>query len=158
MKKVASIFLLTLTLFSCSEEITRNSPSIQGLKDDVLWRAKASQATVDANNRITITGLTAYETLTLTTASKNPGTYVLGLNDVNAAHYIFSKDNLELEYETGAGIGDGEIKITEFDPTNMTISGTFRFNAENVGDNPLGGPILNFQQGVFYKLPVFPEL
>lgn len=50
----------------------------------------------------------------------------------------------------------GEIKITEYDAVNFTVSGKFKFNAANSNDNPFGGPILNFQYGEFYKIPIFP--
>jgi len=51
---------------------------------------------------------------------------------------------------------NGEIKITEYDEVNFTVSGKFKFNAANANDNPFGGPILNFQYGEFYKIPIFP--
>lgn len=53
---------------------------------------------------------------------------------------------------------NGEIKITEYDNVNMTVSGEFKFNATNTNNNPLGGPILNFQYGEFYKIPIYPSL
>lgn len=53
---------------------------------------------------------------------------------------------------------NGEIEITEYDNVNMTVSGKFKFNAANVNDSPFGGPILNFQYGEFYKIPVVPAL
>jgi hypothetical protein len=40
--------------------------------------------------------------------------------------------------------------ITEYDTVNNTISGTFKFNLENIFNNPLSGA-LNFQQGVFLQ-------
>lgn len=53
---------------------------------------------------------------------------------------------------------NGEIKITEFDQVNFTVSGTFKFNAANSNDSPFGGPILNFQYGEFYKVPIYPSI
>ncbi len=53
---------------------------------------------------------------------------------------------------------NGEIEITEYDTENFTVSGKFKFNAANANDNPFGGPILNFQYGEFYKIPIFPSL
>jgi hypothetical protein len=53
---------------------------------------------------------------------------------------------------------NGEIKITEYDNVNMTVSGKFKFNAANANNSPFGGPILNFQYGEFYKIPVFPSI
>ena len=53
---------------------------------------------------------------------------------------------------------NGEIIITEYDQENFTISGTFKFNAANSNGSPFGGPILNFQYGEFYKIPIFPSI
>ena len=53
---------------------------------------------------------------------------------------------------------NGEIKITEYDQANFTVSGTFKFNAANSNDSPFGGPILNFQYGEFYKVPIYPSI
>ena len=57
-------------------------------------------------------------------------------------------------FATGIDIGDGEIVITEYDNVNNTISGTFKFRAKNADGDSLAGDILNFQQGVFYKVPI----
>lgn len=53
---------------------------------------------------------------------------------------------------------NGEIKITEYDNVNFTVSGKFKFNAANANNSPFGGPILNFQYGEFYKIPIFPSI
>ncbi len=53
---------------------------------------------------------------------------------------------------------NGEIEITEYDSVNMTVSGKFKFNAANANNNPFGGPILNFQYGEFYRIPIFPSI
>jgi hypothetical protein len=53
---------------------------------------------------------------------------------------------------------NGEIKITEYDNVNYTISGKFKFNAANSNGSPLGNPILNFQYGEFYKIPIYPSI
>ena len=53
---------------------------------------------------------------------------------------------------------NGEIKITEYDNVNFTISGKFKFNAANSNGSPFGGPILNFQYGEFYKIPIYPSI
>jgi len=47
---------------------------------------------------------------------------------------------------------NGEINITE--NTGDTVSGNFKFNAINTNGNPLGGELVNFQNGTFYKIPV----
>ncbi|MDI9256458.1 DUF6252 family protein [Flavobacterium sedimenticola] len=53
---------------------------------------------------------------------------------------------------------NGQIEILEYDNVNMTISGKFKFNAVNTNASPFGGPILNFQYGEFYKIPIFPSI
>lgn len=53
---------------------------------------------------------------------------------------------------------NGEIQITEYDNVNMTVSGKFKFNAANANGSPFGGPILNFQYGEFYKIPIYPSI
>lgn len=51
---------------------------------------------------------------------------------------------------------NGEIEITEYDATKMTVSGKFKFNAANV-NSPQSGQVFNFQYGEFYKVPIFPH-
>ncbi|WP_333599226.1 DUF6252 family protein [Flavobacterium sp.] len=53
---------------------------------------------------------------------------------------------------------NGEIEITEYDNLTMTVSGKFKFNAANANNSPFGGPILNFQYGEFYRVPIYPSL
>ena len=158
MKKIASLLFILVALSSCSEEISRPNPALQGWKDDIFWRAIDAKATIATNGSLIITGLTQTETLSLHTNNTNPGTYVLGASENRKASYLFEHEGESLFYTTGTGIGDGEIKIEEYDSENKTITGTFRFNAINVDENPLGGEILNYQYGRFYKIPVVPEL
>lgn len=49
---------------------------------------------------------------------------------------------------------NGQVVITE--NTGDTVSGNFKFNAINTTGNPLGGDMVNFQYGTFYKIPVLP--
>jgi hypothetical protein len=236
MKKFLSLILVAVALSSCQEDVKFNSPALQGLKDNVLWRANDVRAYISSNGQLSIVGLTEYEELVLNTNSTNVGTYNLGstIQNNNATYTSDFNDNT-LVYSTisspgpvadinlplinagsgylsatsvatattgsGTGLkvnvaasgtgavtrltisargngyspGDiitvvggnsncrfrvsiyGEVKITEFDDINMTVSGSFKFDARNVDDNPLGGPILNYQYGAFYKVSVFPS-
>jgi hypothetical protein len=73
----------------------------------------------------------------------------------NHHRYLCSKNaDGTTTFSTGNGFGDGQIEITEYDAVNKTVTGTFRFNADNLDNNPLFGPALNFQQGVFYNVPI----
>jgi hypothetical protein len=51
---------------------------------------------------------------------------------------------------------NGEIEITEYNTSSMTISGKFKFNAANV-NAPLSGQAVNFQYGEFYQVPIYPQ-
>lgn len=161
MKKIFASILLVVAaigISSCTEEITRNSPALEGMKDDVRWRARAAEATLSLDGTLTIVGLTQFETLTLTTPDAAPGTYEIAAGEDASATYLYEREGAELFYTTDDEEGDGEIVIEEYDTEKQTVSGTFRFNAINVASNPLGGPILNYQYGTFYKVPVVPGL
>ena len=159
MKYFFSLLALVFLLVSCEEDVVFNSPSVQGRLENSFWRAIDAEAVLQPNGGLVITAKARLQTLTLQVPSRNVGTYVLGQNLSRKATFLFEYDESELYYATGITTeeeyeGDGEIKITEFDAANGTVSGSFRFNAINTMNNPLGGEILNFNQGVFYKVPV----
>lgn len=155
MKKIVSLFILVFAFSSCEEDVTFSNPAVQGLMDNVLWRAIDFKATVDINGALKIEAYTQNQVLTLRTTSRNVGVYTLGETSARSATFTTEFDDVELLYTTGVDIGgDGEIVINDYDAVTGTVSGTFRFNAINVDENPLGGDVLNFQKGVFYNLKV----
>lgn len=153
MKKILSLIVLLTALTSCEEDVKFNNPAVQGLKDNELWKATDFTATRGADNSLTITADNGFETIMLKTQNIDPGVYTLGVDNSSKASYTLSVDGVEMFYSTGAGIGDGEITISA-DPseTNITagyITGFFHFNAEDDG-----GDVVNFQEGVFFRVPV----
>jgi hypothetical protein len=156
MKKFLLLFSVAIAFSSCQDDVKFNNPGMQGLKDDVLWNANDVRAYVSATGALTINAYTEFEILTMQTTSVNPNTYTLGTSDSDKVTFEYTLSGNTTTYLTGVGIGSGEIKITEYDSVNATITGTFKFNAMNVDGNPLGGPILNFQYGAFYKVQIFP--
>ena len=156
MRKAVFFVLATLALSSCSEDVTMNNPGFQGLKDDVLWRGSGAKATLTEGGGVTIEGARKFETLTIDLPSSNVGTYILGQNDSASATFVIKNGAEEYVYTTGTGNPEGgEVKITEYDTNAKTITGSFRFNSLIVDDNPLVTPVLNFQQGIIYKVPVY---
>ena len=151
MKKFTSYIFLLFVIISCQEEVKFNNPSFQGQKDNVFWRAIDSKATISAGS-LTIEALTSTEKVTLKTNSTSTGTYKLGAGIVNTATYVLTDANGTITFSTGTSKGDGEIVIDKYDAANKTITGTFKFNAKN--NNLTVGSFLNFQKGVFYKVPV----
>jgi len=158
MKKLLLLIVVLFSVISCTEEVTFNNPSFQGVKDNVFWRAIDSKATVALDGSLTIQGFSGTEIITLKTTSTAAQTYLLGINDEDSASYVKTEGNANISFATGTDVGNGQIVITEYDTVNNTITGTFKFNAENTYDDPLAGPILNFQQGVFYKVAVTPAV
>jgi hypothetical protein len=158
MKKLILLFIGTIALNSCTQEVSFNNPSVQGTKDNYFWRAKSSSAIIDAvNNTITLQATSQFETLTLkmplpTATNLCPITTVLGTGSASEATFSYLVNGQNLVYKTGSNAQDGQIILSEYDPINKTISGTYRFNAYNLTNNPLGNPIVNFTQGVFYKV------
>ena len=161
MKKIAALFALVLTMSACTDEITRNNPGFEGLKNGESWRAAESSAVKSTNGTVVITGLTQYETLVLKVASSNPSTYNLGSSISNQASFVINQNAQEISYQTGINKGEGKIIITEFDDVNQTITGSFEFKAPKLGPTlptDLEPAELHFQKGVFYKLPLEPAL
>jgi len=160
MKKLILLFLATLTLFGCTQEVTFNNPAVQGTKDNYFWRAQSFSATVDTvTNTIMLEADSQFETLTLemplpTATNPSPITSILGTGSASQATFSYAVNGQNLFYATGLNAQDGQIILSEYDPINKTISGTYRFNSHNLVNNPLGNPIVNFINGVFYKIPV----
>ncbi len=154
MKKHFLFIVVLFSLISCQEDVHFNTPSFQGLKDNVFWRAVQTRATLASNGSLVIDAYAGYELITLKITSTTVQTYFLGTSASNSATYVLTDASGKVTFATGLGIGNGQVVVTEYDAVNHTISGTFKFNAENVYNNTLYGPELNFQQGVFYKVPV----
>ncbi|MCW2118147.1 DUF6252 family protein [Flavobacterium sp. 7A] len=156
MKKYFLFLLTTLSIFSCEENVKFNNPSFQGLKDNVFWRAITTTATINSSNELIITAYTSKEQIVLKTPSDDINTYTLGEDNISTATYTLTEDTTVTTYSTGTNTGNGQIEITEYDIANKIITGTFKFNAINTITNPESQSNLNFQQGVFYKIPVTP--
>ncbi|MFV8374440.1 DUF6252 family protein [Flavobacterium sp. LB1P62] len=155
MKKYFLFFAVIFSLVSCQEDVSFNNPSLQGLKDNVFWRAVQSNAIKYPDGSLLIEAYTRNEILSLKVNATIAQTYLLGTSDSKKVTYVVTDVTGGLiTFSTGFGVGDGQIVITEYDAVNNTVTGTFKFNAENTYNNPLAGPVLNFQQGFFYKVPV----
>ncbi len=154
MKKHILFIVILFAFISCESDVKFNNPTFEGQKDNVFWRAVDSKATLATNGSLTIEAFTRNEKVTLKTTSTTAQTYPLGTSTSKTATYVLTDANGTITFSTGIGIGEGQIVIEEYDAVNKTVTGTFKFNAENINNNPLAGPLLNFQYGVFYKVPV----
>lgn len=155
MKKFLSLLVLLVAFTSCEEEIQFNNPTVQGLIENEMWRGTDIKAVRGTDNSLRIEAVNGFETLILTTSSLTPGTYVLGENEANKAAFVMSADGIEMAYQTGTGMGSGQIiisdRIDETNPQQGFISGSFKFIAEDGQGNTV-----SFQNGFFYKVPMTP--
>jgi hypothetical protein len=154
MSRFFSIIALFFVLVSCEDEVQFSNPSFQGLKDNVIWRATLIVAVQYPDGSLIMDAYKKSEILTLKTNSTEPQVYSLGVDLLNKATFVQEIYAEKTAFSTGINSGDGQIEITEYDAVNSTITGTFMFNAKNDSDDPLADPNINFQQGVFYKVPL----
>ena len=95
----------------------------------------------------------------------NPVFYTLGptadVSDDIMAAYGYEDSGFELDYATDKGeepdgdsVGNAEISLNEYDNTKQTISGTFKFNAKYMGESTVVNENVNFQEGIFYHIPI----
>lgn len=180
MKKILSLIVLVAALASCEEDVKFNDPAVQALKDNETWKATSYTAVMSSDKSLTITATNGFETVTLRAESTDPydcdGTevadadgdkygcqYLFGYDMENTASYVLSADGITMSYQTGVdaepgeGEEDGAILIyMNRKYTNIQggfISGEFYFNATDDS-----GKVVNFQQGVFYKIPITVSL
>lgn len=167
MKRIVSLLIILAVFASCETDVSTNTPAFQGRKDNFMWRAQDytaiynpldSTLVLSAYKGLELVRLSAYPVIITgngTTATFEDATFELGVNDINTAYYSFADNGQELEYATGEEIGNGELVLaTTVNQKPGTISGTFRFNAEYFGDVAGAPESVNYQNGVFYEIPL----
>lgn len=158
MKKIA-LFLITigtfLSLNNCAENLEFNNPAIQAFKENDAWRARYYAADIDFGGFVIEGGVNG-ETVQLITVTDTRGTFDLGGENPSIA--IF-KDSQGVVYSTAnepdpslsVYPAEGQIvvdNITSADPKE--IIGSFWFTAYSAD----GMQSINFNRGVFYKVPI----
>ena len=117
MKKYFYLVLVTITLFSCAEDIEDNRPALQGVIDGELYRAIDAQAVRGLDGDLIIKGLTTGDDLTLRLSSSAQGTYILGGESINFAKFTTPNG---FTYNTNPQ-GKGEVKISRYDEENQRV-------------------------------------
>lgn len=149
-----------LAFFSCRKETSIERPeSANGtFMADVngsQWIAVDSLKTAFiAAGQINLAGVSAdHRQLIISLNDTIPGTYALNQSSTSAAYYGFADSSGIYVYSTNQGSDStqagGTVTVTEIDPVNHTISGTFSFSVYRDVD----GKQQKFTDGVFRKLP-----
>src|SRR5690606_7189062 len=157
MKKYFLIALAAVSLVSCEEELSTNTPTFEAQKGYTFWRATKIAANFNDGDLV-IVGANDTENITLFIEDFEFGKeYSLGDSNYNVATYSVEVDDKTYLYSTSSTTGKGYIKL---DPAEKQeegkISGTFY--AEMVPVDPAnmveGLDIVNFNKGVFFKIPI----
>lgn len=156
MKNLSFVFLIMLVFLSCADEVRFNMPSFQAQKEGlVFWKANFLAGDID-NGGFLLEGRNSGERLQLITNNDARGTFQLGVDFTNIAIYedangvIYSTKNAPDPnisiYPTA-----GEIIIENIDNDNpKNVFGTFWFYAFTED----GTKAINFNEGVFYSIPL----
>ncbi|HLN96235.1 MAG TPA: DUF6252 family protein [Flavobacterium sp.] len=174
MKKVFALLLMITALVSCESDVKFNDPGFQGRKDNFVWQADVASAyTLDGYTYVNAyRGLESvilrFPTPPVEITQFNPITYTYRdtdgddgndeLDDVSAS-YQFTEQGSAITYYTGQNSlledpGNVEVTINKCLFTQGIISGEFKFNAKYEGESDLVPSNVNFQQGVFYNVPL----
>ncbi|WP_338377038.1 DUF6252 family protein [uncultured Flavobacterium sp.] len=149
MKKLILVLTILVSFVSCTDDVTFNDPSFQGMKDGETWRANDARVILNPDGSMIVEAYSQFEIVTFEVSSSNVGIRTFGVNTSNVATYEVTIDGVTDTYETGVGIGSGELEITESPAVSGKLSGTFKFRAVNA--NGIEAGITN---GVIYSIPV----
>jgi hypothetical protein len=154
MSRFFGVIALFFVLVSCEDQVKFNNPAVQGLKDNVIWRATLIAAVQYPDGTLVLDAYKKNEILTLKMNATKPQVYGLGFGLSNKGTFVQKTDVGKTIFSTGINSSDGQIEITKYDAVNRTITGTFSFNAKNESNASQVDPSVSFQQGVFYEVPL----
>lgn len=168
MKKIVALLMIVSVLVSCEEEISSNTPAFQARKDNFMWRAKDYTALYDATtSTLQLSAFVGFEKLTMTVtpvaivgdangAYFEDGTFDVANNPDALVTYSYVNNGQTYKYSTAVedeATGKIEIKNDAIQKPG-TLSGSFRFDAPYVGTNLNAPERINFQEGIFYEIPI----
>ncbi|MDP5198671.1 DUF6252 family protein [Flavobacterium sp. DG2-3] len=153
MKKYFCFLSLILLLGSCTADIASNNTAFQALKENTFWRAQIHGVEMETNGVFIVESSLGYEQINFQLPEIAEKTFVLGVDENTKAIYKTTIEGQEAEFSTGAGKGNGEITVTEYNKEENTISGTFKFTAVNTNPDAEKQEI-HFTEGVFYKIKI----
>jgi hypothetical protein len=149
MRKVILVLLIIVSFVSCTDDVTFNDPSFQGIRNGENWRANDARVILNSDGTMTVEAFSQYEKVTFNVSSAAIGTRTFGLNSSNVASYESTIDGVTASYATGVNVGNGELKITESPNVTGKLSGKFKFRAVNANGDEVG-----YTDGVIYSIPV----
>ena len=117
--------------------------------DGASFEANIASGVLNTSNTLTIIGIITEtgENITFTVEDASVGTFSLiaGLGTENGAYYFESGDVTNPYVSTNIYNAAGALTITEFDTTNLKVTGTFEFTGARLALDSDGNPILDGQ-------------
>ncbi|WP_299777835.1 DUF6252 family protein [uncultured Formosa sp.] len=169
MKTWYAVFLVCLMFTGCGDDLEFNDPSLQANKDGELWKTTTHQVFY-TSGAVILSGNLNGAVISLEIPALEIGTYYVGKardEMVNAKAVFTNATGVEFSTlysaddslttpnidESTVYYSEGEIQIEEINTTEGYISGVFWFTAYN----ELGTEKVDFNQGVFYRVPIIAE-
>lgn len=160
--------MIVSVLASCEEDVSFNTPAFQARKDNFTWRANDYTAVYDVtNSTLVLTAFKGFEKITMVvtpviiTGGGTNSFYLdatFGLNNNPDAIATYSYVNNGQTYFYSSDVEDmatGKVTLSNGAIQKPgTITGTFRFDAPYIGEIPNAPERINFQEGVFYEIPI----
>jgi hypothetical protein len=151
---------ILLSLASCRKEMSIEHPdgmagTFTAVIDGKQWiAADSTKGASILQGLINISGISSdNKQLSITLNDTIPGVYKLSQVSASLAAYADNDSSNLYAYTTNEGIDStqagGLVTVTEIDPVNRTITGTFAFKVFRDIDNKQK----TITEGVFYKLP-----
>ncbi|WCM40901.1 DUF6252 family protein [Flavobacterium sp. CBA20B-1] len=158
MKKYFLLALMAVSLVSCEEELSTNTPTLEVMNGYTFWRANNLAANVNSDGDLVIVGVNESENVTLFIDNYEfGGEYTLGVSNLNVATYSKTIDDKMYLYSTSSSTGKGYIKLNPVEKqVPGTISGTFMAEMVPVDEAMVlpEMPIVNLNKGVFFRIPL----
>ena len=156
MVKYLVAFLGVLLIFSCSDDVSFNSPAFQGIRDTVFFKAAISRAelvndssdTANSSNfvyAVRLSGILNDEVVSFTLPYYGEGVFDLNPEDDAYASY---SNTLGKEFSTRFD-GEGSVVVERIE--DSTYTGSFRFRARSASDSTE----VYFTKGYFYEVPFY---
>ena len=147
MKKYILVVLSLLMLYSCSDDVTFNTPAFQGIRDTVFFKANGMRYEQNEAGQVYVYGSLGTQSVQLMLPNYGEGNFRLG--PTSAAEAQFTNSNGKL-FTTGFD-GEGEVIVER--AADSIYTGTFKFRAVS----PVDTTEVYFSRGLFYKVPFYVE-
>ena len=152
MRKYILVLICLFIVLSCSDDVTFNSPALQGIRDTVLFKSKVQRVELLSNSplensvrTLKLSGTLGGESVQFNLPVYGEGVFDLEPNAAATAIYTNSSGKI---FTTDFD-GEGQVIVSRVE--DSTYTGTFSFRALS----PIDTTEVYFTKGVFYQVPFF---